>query len=79
MACLPDAALIIASEVVVDWTKHAFITKFNEIPMGVYQDYTYSLAYDFATTHLDTNVTQFFISYNSVLGNLAVELNLIFL
>ncbi|GAU92119.1 hypothetical protein RvY_04242 [Ramazzottius varieornatus] len=55
VACLPDGALIIASEVVVDWTKHAFITKFNEIPMGVYQDYTYSLAYDFATTQLDTN------------------------
>ncbi|OQV25944.1 Transmembrane anterior posterior transformation protein 1 [Hypsibius exemplaris] len=56
VACLPDAFLIIVSEIVVDWTKHAFITKFNEIPMTVYQDYTYSLAYDFATSQLENDI-----------------------
>ena len=30
--------------------KHAFITRFNEVPADVYKDYTISLAYDLAQT-----------------------------
>ena len=30
-----DAMIVIAAEVVVDWVKHAFITKFNEISAEV--------------------------------------------
>ncbi|VDN21009.1 unnamed protein product [Gongylonema pulchrum] len=29
--------LVLVAEVIVDWLKHAFITKFNEIPAEVYQ------------------------------------------
>ncbi len=37
-------------EFVVDWIKHAFITRFNAVPADVYKDYTTSLAYDLAQT-----------------------------
>jgi len=45
---LPDCAMVLVAEVFVDWVKHAFITRFNELPVGVYRDYTTSLAYDTA-------------------------------
>jgi len=32
---VPDMILVMMSEFVVDWVKHAFITKFNEIPSEV--------------------------------------------
>jgi hypothetical protein len=32
---LPDALMVLLSEVLVDWGKHAFILKFNEIPADV--------------------------------------------
>jgi len=34
--------------------KHAFITRFNELPFTVYRDYTVSLAYDMAQTRRET-------------------------
>lgn len=43
---LPDAVMILIAEVIVDWLKHAFITKFNEISQEVYADYSLSLAQD---------------------------------
>ncbi|VVC96755.1 unnamed protein product [Leptidea sinapis] len=46
----PDCVLVLAFEVIIDWVKHAFITRFNEIPFGVYREYTVSLAYDVAQT-----------------------------
>ena len=42
--------MVIFAEIVVDWLKHAFITRFNEIPSNVYQEFTLSLAYDLAQT-----------------------------
>lgn len=46
----PDCLLVLCFEVIIDWLKHAFITRFNEIPFGVYREYTVSLAYDVAQT-----------------------------
>ncbi|CAK1555115.1 unnamed protein product [Leptosia nina] len=46
----PDCVLVLTFEVIIDWVKHAFITRFNEIPFGVYREYTVSLAYDVAQT-----------------------------
>ncbi|ESO95163.1 hypothetical protein LOTGIDRAFT_82778, partial [Lottia gigantea] len=43
---LPDALLVFVAEFVVDWIKHAFVTKFNKIPSEVYQEFTYNLATD---------------------------------
>ena len=47
---LPDCLMVLFAEVLVDWIKHAFITRFNELPVDVYRDYTISLAYDMAQT-----------------------------
>ncbi|XP_065348068.1 protein TAPT1 homolog [Cloeon dipterum] len=47
---LPDCMVVLIAEVFVDWVKHAFITRFNELPVDVYRDYTTSLAYDTAQT-----------------------------
>lgn len=43
---LPDVVTVLVAEVCVDWVKHAFITKFNEIPADVYEEYRASLAQD---------------------------------
>lgn len=43
---LPDCVVVLAAEVVVDWIKHAFITRFNDLSVNVYSDYITSLAYD---------------------------------
>ncbi|XP_032673166.1 protein TAPT1 homolog [Odontomachus brunneus] len=51
---LPDCALVLFAEVLVDWVKHAFITRFNELRFTVYRDYTVSLAYDMAQTRKET-------------------------
>uniref|UniRef100_A0A5S6R3U6 Eukaryotic membrane protein n=1 Tax=Trichuris muris TaxID=70415 RepID=A0A5S6R3U6_TRIMR len=45
---LPDVLLVFIAEILVDWVKHAFITKFNEIPADVYKDFTITIAYDVA-------------------------------
>ena len=36
---LPDVAVIVISEILIDWIKHAFVTKFNGIPVETYKDY----------------------------------------
>ncbi len=41
---------VLGGEFIVDWLKHAFITRFNEVPVEVYKDYTTNLAYDLAQT-----------------------------
>jgi hypothetical protein len=38
--------VVIATEIIVDWLKHAFITKFNLIKPAVYQRFTDSLFKD---------------------------------
>lgn len=45
---LPDCLLICGTEVLVDWIKHAFVTRFNDIPIEAYRDYTTILAHDLA-------------------------------
>ncbi|XP_026298522.1 protein TAPT1 homolog isoform X2 [Apis mellifera] len=51
---LPDCIMLLLAEVLVDWVKHAFITRFNELRSTVYRDYTISLAYDMAQTRDET-------------------------
>jgi len=38
--------MFVCAELIVDWLKHAFITKFNEINAEVYKDFTTTIAYD---------------------------------
>lgn len=47
---LPDCIYVLVTEVLIDWVKHAFITRFNELPVDVYREYTISLAYDMTQT-----------------------------
>ena len=42
--------MVLVAEFVVDWIKHAFITRFNEVSSDVYKNYTIFLAYDLAQT-----------------------------
>lgn len=37
---------ILISEIIIDWLKHAFIVKFNEINLSVYNDYILNFAND---------------------------------
>lgn len=47
---LPDCIMVLLAEITVDSLKHAFVTRFNEIPATIYSEYTLSLAYDLAQT-----------------------------
>ncbi|XP_053957299.1 protein TAPT1 homolog [Anastrepha ludens] len=47
---VPDCIAVLVTEVLIDWIKHAFITRFNEIPEYIYREYTTSLAYDMTQT-----------------------------
>ncbi|XP_037516692.1 protein TAPT1 homolog [Rhipicephalus sanguineus] len=51
---LGDCVKVLAAEVLVDWVKHAFVTRFNAISWQVYQEYLASLAYDLASSKLHT-------------------------
>ncbi|XP_054158353.1 transmembrane anterior posterior transformation protein 1 homolog [Oppia nitens] len=48
----PDCLLVFIAEIFVDWFKHAFVTRFNEISFEVYEEYAISLAYDLASSKL---------------------------
>ncbi|CAL2047827.1 unnamed protein product [Caenorhabditis brenneri] len=43
---VPDILMVVGCEFFVDWLKHAFITKFNEINSEVYKDFTITIAFD---------------------------------
>ena len=47
---LPIFVLVLMSEMVVDWIKHAFITKFNDISPDVYRKYRAILSKDLVTS-----------------------------
>lgn len=51
---LADCLLVLLAEVLVDWVKHAFVTRFNAISWQVYREYLTSLAYDLASSKLHT-------------------------
>eukprot|EP00729_Bicosta_minor_P028631 gene28631-17831_t len=56
---LPDAMQIYLSEIAVDWIKHAFVTKFNNIEAAsVYQRFTRILYKDVSTTVKQTPGSQ---------------------
>lgn len=45
-----DCFFVLMVEFLIDWIKHAFITRFNELPANVYSEFTISLAYDMTQT-----------------------------
>lgn len=54
---IPDMIFVLLAEFIVDWLKHAFITKFNEIPAEVYGEFKTSLAYDMTTSRQKSSFT----------------------
>lgn len=46
---------VLLTEVFIDWMKHAFITKFNDIDASVYHDYAVSVAYDMLSVRRDAD------------------------
>lgn len=61
--------MVMIAEIVVDWLKHAFITRFNELPLNVYEHYTRSLAYDMAESlKRKSNRVGFGSDYSDVVG-----------
>lgn len=49
MQLLQPVVTVMVSEMLVDWLKHAFITKFNHIRPSVYERYTDVLCRDLAS------------------------------
>ncbi|KAL7306414.1 hypothetical protein TKK_0001831 [Trichogramma kaykai] len=47
---LPDCILLLFAELLVDWVKHAFIARFNELRSNVYKEFSLTIAYDMAQT-----------------------------
>jgi hypothetical protein len=45
--------VVFVVEFFVDWVKHGFILKFNELSSEVYREYTLSLAMDMVKTKQD--------------------------
>jgi hypothetical protein len=52
---LLPAIYVIGSEILADLLKHAFITKFNDIPSSIYTGYAHSLYRDLLGVKLDPN------------------------
>lgn len=61
---IPDAVLVLVAELFVDWIKHAFIVKFNEIPADVYHSFSVKLAKDLVANRQNTA----FIDYSDLLA-----------
>lgn len=45
--------VVFVVEFFVDWVKHGFILKFNELTSEVYREYIFSLAHDMVKTKQD--------------------------
>jgi hypothetical protein len=53
--------VVFVVEFFVDWVKHGFILKFNELSSEVYREYTLSLAHDMIKTKQDIVYIEFFL------------------
>lgn len=54
---LPSCLIILVAEILIDWFKHAFVTRFNEISHSVYHEYKLSLSYDLVASKLKSAFT----------------------
>ncbi|KAI6186820.1 hypothetical protein M3Y98_00174400 [Aphelenchoides besseyi] len=73
---LPDLAMVIIAELIVDWLKHAFITKFNEISAEVYQDFTITLAFDVVKSHERDSFTDFSDQVSRRMGFIPIPISI---
>ena len=49
--------MVLIAEVLVDWTKHAFISKFNRIDASVYEKYLVILSRDLSSSRAESGAT----------------------
>ncbi|KAL7855758.1 hypothetical protein AOLI_G00193620 [Acnodon oligacanthus] len=73
----PDVCMVIASEIAVDVVKHAFITKFNDIPADVYSEYRASLAFDLVSSRQKNAYTDYSDSVSRRMGFIPLPLALL--
>ncbi|XP_017317197.1 transmembrane anterior posterior transformation protein 1 homolog [Ictalurus punctatus] len=74
---LPDVFMVITSEMAVDVVKHAFITKFNDIPADVYGEYRASLAFDLVSSRQKNAYTDYSDSVSRRMGFIPLPLALL--
>ncbi|XP_068596421.1 transmembrane anterior posterior transformation protein 1 homolog [Brachionichthys hirsutus] len=67
-ALFPNVFMLIVSEVAVDVVKHAFITKFNDLPADVYTEYRASLAFDLISSRQKNACTDYSDSVSRRIG-----------
>ncbi|XP_026702735.1 transmembrane anterior posterior transformation protein 1 homolog isoform X1 [Athene cunicularia] len=70
----PDVCMVVASEIVVDIVKHAFITKFNDITADVYSEYRASLAFDLVSSRQKNAYTDYSDSVSRRMGFIPLPL-----
>ncbi|XP_063813078.1 transmembrane anterior posterior transformation protein 1 homolog [Pseudophryne corroboree] len=70
----PDVCMVIASEIVVDVIKHAFITKFNDITADVYSEYRASLAFELVSSRQKNAYTDYSDSVSRRMGFIPLPL-----
>jgi hypothetical protein len=73
---VPDLIMVVIAEVIVDWLKHAFITKFNEISAEVYQDFTITLAFDVVRSHEIDSFTDFSDQVSRRMGFIPIPISI---
>ncbi|KAG7518148.1 transmembrane anterior posterior transformation protein 1-like isoform X2 [Solea senegalensis] len=71
---LHDVFMVVTSEIVVDIIKHAFITKFNDIPADVYSEYRASLAFDLISSRQKDAYTDYSDSFARRMGFIPLPL-----
>jgi hypothetical protein len=52
------SVLVFASELLIDWAKHGFISKFNEFHPEIYDQFRVILCHDFTASHCDAVIRQ---------------------
>ena len=55
----PYVMMIMAAEFIIDWMKHAFIIKFNNLTVDIYPEYRAILAQDFITAKDPTKAIEY--------------------
>lgn len=68
--------MVIVAEFLVDWLKHAFITKFNGIPSEVYKDFTITIAYDVVRSHDESAFSDYSDQVSRRMGFIPIPLTI---
>ncbi|GMR50862.1 hypothetical protein PMAYCL1PPCAC_21057, partial [Pristionchus mayeri] len=73
---MPNLILIVGCEFIVDWLKHAFITKFNEINVKVYRDFTITIAFDVVKSREESAFSDYSDQVSRRMGFIPIPLSI---